>query len=605
MLDLADILINSRDGNPYWTGQLSDSALATAVSAIALHTVNPSEHAQAINAGISWLLANTNSDGGWGDTTRSFSNISTTLLCWCALKKTNVEILGKDQVISAAQRWISDHCGSLAPVDIANAVYARYDNDRTFSAPIMTVCALSGVFGDGPDAWQHNVRLPFELSVFPQAFYSLLGLPVVSYALPALIAIGQVGHHYSPTRVPGLRLIRNLAVKPSLRRLKAIQPSNGGFLEAAPLTAFVTLSLAAKGLTNSIIVSRGVEFLTSSQTPDGSWPIDTNLSLWLTTLSVNALAESGRLSSLDITDRAQIAEHISNCQYKHTHPYTGSKPGGWGWTHLPGSVPDADDTSGSVLALCNLANSGLEIGPLLPSISAGCRWLLTVQNRDGGIPTFCRGWGKLPFDRSCNDITAHAVSAWVAALPHISDLKLKHKINLAVIAALNFLKQQQHFDGWWRPLWFGCQYTPDDTNEVYGTARVMAALADMPDDYLYLTRPMLEKAAHWLISAQCPNGGFSGGISQLIADSQHDLASIEETALAVLALKKAVKHLPNEKQKKTDSLNQALSRAVEYLHTRWQSESLDSLSAPIGLYFAKLWYYEKLYPLIFSTAAKI
>ncbi len=26
-------------------------------------------------------------------------------------------------------------------------------------------------------------------------------------------------------------------------------------------------------------------------------------------------------------------------------------------------------------------------------------------------------------------------------------------------------------------------------------------------------------------------------------------------------------------------------------------------SAPIGLYFAKLWYYEKLYPLVFSVSA--
>ncbi|MEZ6048428.1 MAG: hypothetical protein R3C11_23220 [Planctomycetaceae bacterium] len=38
-------------------------------------------------------------------------------------------------------------------------------------------------------------------------------------------------------------------------------------------------------------------------------------------------------------------------------------------------------------------------------------WLLDLQNRDGGWPTFCRGWGALPFDRSAPDLTAHALRA--------------------------------------------------------------------------------------------------------------------------------------------------------------------------------------------------
>jgi squalene-hopene/tetraprenyl-beta-curcumene cyclase len=43
---------------------------------------------------------------------------------------------------------------------------------------------------------------------------------------------------------------------------------------------------------------------------------------------------------------------------------------------------------------------------------------LGLQNRDGGIPTFCRGWGA--FDRSSPDITAHALrarAAWRNDLP--------------------------------------------------------------------------------------------------------------------------------------------------------------------------------------------
>ena len=36
-------------------------------------------------------------------------------------------------------------------------------------------------------------------------------------------------------------------------------------------------------------------------------------------------------------------------------------------------------------------------------------WLIHLQNRDGGWPTFCRGWGALPFDRSGCDLTAHVL----------------------------------------------------------------------------------------------------------------------------------------------------------------------------------------------------
>ena len=36
---------------------------------------------------------------------------------------------------------------------------------------------------------------------------------------------------------------------------------------------------------------------------------------------------------------------------------------------------------------------------------------------------------------------------------------------------------------------------------------------------------------------------------------------------------------------------------------RWLEERADFEPSPVGLYFAKLWYSEKLYPLIFTVAA--
>ena len=147
--------------------------------------------------------------------------------------------------------------------------------------------------------WKEVPSLPFELACFPHSWYRFLQIPVVSYALPALIAIGQAVYHHRPPWNPVARLVRKMAIPKSLRVLEAIQPSNGGFLEATPLTGFVTLALASIGRAEHPVVGKAVDFLMKSARPDGSWPIDTNLSTWVTTLSVNALAAAGDLEKLD------------------------------------------------------------------------------------------------------------------------------------------------------------------------------------------------------------------------------------------------------------------------------------------------------------------
>jgi len=129
----------------------------------------------------------------------------------------------------------------------------------------------------------------------PHAWFQHLRLPVVSYALPALIAIGQVRHHFAPSRNPVARALRGSVRGVTHRLLRAMQPDSGGYLEATPLTSFVVMSLAAMGQTRSAVVEEGVRFLVESMRDDGSWPIDTNLATWVTTLAIGALAGAGAL----------------------------------------------------------------------------------------------------------------------------------------------------------------------------------------------------------------------------------------------------------------------------------------------------------------------
>ncbi len=297
-----------------------------------------------------------------------------------------------------APRQIEPIRGSLDLAALAEAIARRYGKDRTFSVPILTFCAIAGRLGPAERAWKLVPQLPFELAALPQSWFRFARLPVVSYALPALIAIGHVRHYHRPTRNPFAWLARRLAAARTLRVLGTVQPHGGGFLEATPLTSFVVMSLAAGGHVGHPVVTNGIEFLVRSARPDGSWPIDTNLATWVTTLSINALAAGGPVAEhLRARERKSIRDWLIGQQYRVRHPYTGAPPGGWAWTDLPGGVPDADDTAGALLALHHLGEAD---EPTLDAVRAAVRWLLDLQNRDGGIPTFCRGWGKLPFDRS-------------------------------------------------------------------------------------------------------------------------------------------------------------------------------------------------------------
>ena len=166
------------------------------------------------------------------------------------------------------------------------------------------------------------------------------------------------------------------------------------------------------GHDGSPVVEDGVKFLVESMRDDGSWPIDTNLATWVTTLSIGALAEAGALAA---QDTPSMREWLLGQQSTREHPFTHAAPGAWAWTPLSGGVPDADDTSGALLALRQLGDPDPRS---VAAAAAGVRWLMGVQNRDGGMPTFCRGWGTLPFDRSTPEITAHALQAWSVWCPH-------------------------------------------------------------------------------------------------------------------------------------------------------------------------------------------
>ncbi|MFT7486503.1 MAG: squalene-hopene/tetraprenyl-beta-curcumene cyclase [Candidatus Paceibacteria bacterium] len=153
--------------------------------------------------------------------------------------------------------------------------------------------------------------------------------------------------------------------------------------------------------------------------------------------------------------------------------------------------------------------------------------------------------------------------------------------------AQEHLVRTQQGDGTWTPLWFGNQQAANKENPVYGTSRVLRA-AGVPGNDAWLAS--LERALVWLLSVQNNDGGYGGG--------EGLSSTVEETALALEALADAgLAGLGNR-----DGLCEAVTRGMQFLASA-TSEGTSFDPQPIGLYFAQLWYSERLYPLIFTVSA--
>src|SRR4051812_26374564 len=129
----------------HWTGELSSSALSTATAVTALALVDSAAHAHLIECGLEWLAEHVNADGGWGDTVKSKSNISTTALGWAAFGAGKADA-NCSTVVNRAERWLACACGDeggpLQTERLVRAIEARYGADRTFSIPILVMCTL-------------------------------------------------------------------------------------------------------------------------------------------------------------------------------------------------------------------------------------------------------------------------------------------------------------------------------------------------------------------------------------------------------------------------------------------------------------------------------
>jgi squalene-hopene/tetraprenyl-beta-curcumene cyclase len=564
-------LLALRAAEGHWVGENSSSPFATASAAgalciVAAHVKEDARrdaYRQLAVRAAEWLAASQTSEGGWGDTRSGPANMAATTVARAA-----IHLAGQSErfaeALTPSQRYLENRGG-------LTEMRRHYRTDTPLLAAVLGISALAGL-----TAWRDVPPLAFETAWLPRGLRnSTRG--AAAYIEPIRAGIGQARFFHRWPRNPVTLLLRRLSVGRSLAALRPRQPTSGGFLESAAWSGFFVMGLAATGRAEHPLVRRALNFLLDTVRGDASWPNVTSLSVANTSLAVNALASaSGNVGALGCLD------WLLNCQRNDASASPGSALGAWAANDGGGSLPDVASTADALLSLSVLLKSGTDaVRPRIEAAAtSGINWLLSVQNDDGGWPSYFRGAGDNSLDGSGPDLTAIALRAlrawqyWTAG----------HAIDEAIRRGMYYLSAAQQPDGSWRPRWFCRAGSPDSENLIYGTSQVVLAYRDLDQ----MENRIVKRALEWLAAAVNPDGGWGS-----LTGESGVVSSAQETAMAVEALL-AAPHDPRW-QTALDNGLQWLVRSID--KQRYQQP------AAIGLLPARLQYAEKVYPLAFTVSA--
>ena len=463
-----------------WAGALSSSALATAMSIVALHISSPETHDALVSSGRRWLIETQNADGGWGDAMTDGSNINATSLALGALTYTGQAEDGA--MVAESLRRGEERLAAFGGWEAVG------DPKRcTLSGPCRTVAAMAGILD-----WGAIKRLRPEVIFLPAPVRR-----TISTTYPAYLSIAMLHASKAPHPLNGLPTYPE-ACRRALDWLARAQGPNGSVEESAFLSSVIITCMTATGHADAPWLPAAVQFVVESQRADGGWPIDRDLETFDTNMTVFAFTAAG----LPVPRAPEVRAWLLSRQFETPCFPTGAKPGGWAWA-MPAGWPDSDDTAYTLLALRALGEPVTS-----PALRRGARWLEGMQCSNGGWSTFVRN-SNMPFDHHCPYITGHALSALHAAgrlaeRPHV------------LARALAYLRREQRYDGSFASIWF--------REATAGTASVLEALADCE----LLSLDVAIRARDYLLRSQNDNGGWSG--LRLMP------STAEETAWALMAL---------------------------------------------------------------------
>ncbi len=247
--------------------------------------------------------------------------------------------------------------------------------------------------------------------------------------------------------------------------------------------------------------------------------------VWDTAIAVRALAAAGASPQSPEMQRAArwlVERQITRSgDWSETVP---AEPGGWCFEYNNDFYPDNDDTAMVLMALQTQfeppteaerlppevrvmrepepgEDHGVLLAQLTGAIDRGMRWMLAMQNDDGGWGAFDRNNNRqflcyVPFadhnamiDPSTPDLTARVLES-LGKLGHT-------RAHPAVARGIEYLRRSQEPDGSWFGRW--------GVNYIYGTWQALVGFKAVGVE---TEDPAVVAGAQWLLAHQQPCGGW-------------------------------------------------------------------------------------------------
>ncbi|SDZ66871.1 sporulenol synthase [Evansella caseinilytica] len=299
------------------------------------------------------------------------------------------------------------------------------------------------------------------------------------------------------------------AVKKAEQYLLERIEDDGTLGSYASATFYLIYSLLASGYEpQSPLIQNAVSGLKSLSTViNGKTHIqNAGSTIWDTALMSYSLQQAG-VAQNDRTITKSTAFLLKNQQYS---PVGQLRKNGrallpityraWGFSENNSCHPDVDDTQAVLRAVAEPAKSNKVF---FPPWNHGLKWLLAMQNKDGGWSAFDKNLRgslitMLPVeniqDTAVDPSTADLTGRTLEFLGNCCHLKIG---NASINKAVQFLLKHQKEDGSWYGRWGVCY--------IYGTWAAVTGLcaAGVPKDAV-----PIQKAVSWLLSVQNDDGGW-------------------------------------------------------------------------------------------------
>lgn len=251
--------------------------------------------------------------------------------------------------------------------------------------------------------------------------------------------------------------------------------------------------------------------------------------VWDTGIALYALADAG----FDVADASvqRASKWLVDRECRHRGDWSSNTapntaPGGWWFEYRNAWYPDVDDTAMVAMAL---RRTGSPEG--VDAAERGVRWILSMQNDDGGWAAFDRTRDRriyeyVPFadhnaiqDPSCPDITGRVLEclSW-------HGYRVEHP---SVQRAVAYVKSHQEPEGCWFGRW-GVNYIYGTWQSVIGPIRCGVSRNE----------EWIRRAGAWMKSIQKPDGSFGESANSYVDPrlKGQGISTASQTAWAAMVL---------------------------------------------------------------------